>query len=296
MKTSGNSEREPSAGRGWLSTFFAEDAAQPAQAYRRRFVFAFAIAIALHEIAAGILPWHRQTIPVTPAETITIAKVIRIERRVRPTPKPAPKRTPAPIVHAKLIARTQVKPRIVNPGNPSPHRAVRRIASARPSVRTKYHSRAARIHVPTGGHGAGTSVTAPADTGGVGPGGAGTGESGSGEGSGGAVAAHEPCGYVDFEPTQMARVDQPTGRVWEYVAIAVHFPDGTEQTLPLDYAFYYPSEAVDPFLKGHENIPATFQFPPADQRADEPALVQYVMQHTTADGYTLLHDCPKTVP
>lgn len=128
----------------------------------------------------------------------------------------------------------------------------------------------------------------------MGPGGNGTGESGNGNGTGGAPAAHEPCGYVDFEPNEAdARVDQATGRVWEYISILVHFPDGSDQTVPLDYPFYYASQANDPFLPGHANIPATFQFPPAAQRDNEPPLVQYVMQHTTPDGYTLLHECPK---
>jgi len=284
--------REPSARRGWLSSFWGDDISPgAAQAARRRLVFAFAVAIALHEIAAAIVPWHTQTQPSTPVETITIAKLTHIEHHVKPTPKPKP--TPAPVVRTRVIAPAHVKPRIINPGNPSQHQHVRRIASARPLVRTRYHSKPATVHVPTGGHGAGTSKTAKAETGGIGPGGTGTGESGTGQGLGGAPQAHEPCGYVDFQPMQEARIDQPTGRAWEYVAIVVHFPDGSEQSVPLDYPFYYPTDAEDPFLKGHENIPATFQFPPANQRANEPPLVQYVITHTTSDGFTLLHECPK---
>lgn len=278
-----DTRREPPAPSGWLSAFIADND-------RRRLIIAFAIAIAVHEILAGIVPWHTQTIPQVVSERITIAKLTRIEHRPRPTPKPKP--TPKPIVHAKVIAPTHVTPHIVNPGKPSQHHKIRRIASARPLVHTR-HYRPPRIHVPVGGHGAGTSTTAKAETGGVGPGGVGTGESGTGTGTGGAPAAHEPCGYVDFEPIQEARVDQPTGRVWEYVSIVVHFPDGTVQSLPLDYAFYYPSEAQDPFIRGHNNIPATFQFPPTNQRANEPPLVQYVIDHTTSDGYTLLKECPK---
>ncbi len=257
-------------------------------------IIAFAVAIAIHEIAAGIVPWHQQTIPQQVAEKITIAKLTRIEHRPRPTPKPKPSPTPRPIVHTKVVAPTHVKPHVVNPGKPSQHQHVKRIASARPLVRTRYHSRPAVVHVPMGGHGAGTSTTAKAETGGIGPGGTGTGESGTGNGTGGAPVAHEPCGYVDFEPTQEARVDRPTGRVWEYVSIVVHFPDGSVQSVPLDYTFFYPSEDQDPFLKGHENIPATFQFPPQNQRPNEPPLVQYVIDHTNVDGYTLLKECPKS--
>jgi hypothetical protein len=283
--------REPSARRGWLSWLFGDDA-PAAQANRRRLFFAFAVAIAIHEIAAGVVPWHSQTIPSAPVETLTIAKITRIEHRATPTPRPSP--TPRPIVHTKIIAPTHVTPHIVNPGNPSQHQHVKRIASARPLVHTRFHSKPAPIHVPVGGHGAGTSKTAKALTGGVGPGGTGTGESGSGTGTGGAPPAHEPCGFVEFAPNEaQARVDQPTGRVWEYVSIIVHFPDGSEMSLPLDYPFYYPTQAQDPFLPGHQNIPATFQFPPADKRSDEPSLVQYVMSHTTTEGFTTLHDCPR---
>ena len=286
--------REPSARRGWLSWLFGDDAPAP-QANRRRLIFAFAVAIALHEIAAGVVPWHTQTLQTSPVETLTIAKITRIEHRVRPTPTPRPAPTPKPIVHTKVIAPTHVKPRIISPAKPSEHQHVKRVASARPIIRTRYHSKPARIHVPTGGRGAGASKTAKALTGGVGPGGTGTGESGNGTGTGGAPLAHEPCGFVEFAPNEaQARVDQATGRVWEYVSIMVHFPDGTEMSLPLDYPFYYPTQDQDPFLPGHQDIPATFQFPPADKRADEPSLVQYVMQHTTAAGFTTLHDCPRS--
>lgn len=254
------------------------------------------MAIAIHEIVFSVFPWHARSAPQMPEEAIATVKITKLIRHVRPTPKPTPhptpKPTPKPIVHTKTIAETHVKPHVVNPGNPSQKQHIKRIASARPLVHTKYHSKPARIHVPTGGHGSGTSKTAKPLNGGIGPGGTGTGESGTGSGTGGAPAAHEPCGYVEFMPTEQARIDQATGRSWEYVALRVHFPDGTAETVNLDYPFYYPTQNDDPFLPGHQNIPATFQFPPSDKRDSEPSLVQYVIQHTTQDGYTLLHDCP----
>lgn len=231
------------------------------------------------------IPSHTYTIPTRAIERITIAKVTRIEHR-------APKPTPKPIVHAKLVAQTHVQPHVVKPAAPAQHRRVHRVASARPLVHTHYHFKPA-MHIPMGGHGAGTSTRAKAATGGAGPGGTGTGQSGTGEGTGGAPAAHEPCGYVDFAPNNNPTIDPKTGRVWEYVAIIVHFPDGSEQSLNLDYPFFYSSQSQDPFIKGNENIPATFQFPPASQAAGEPPLVQYVIAHTTPDGYTLLRECPK---
>ena len=276
--------RESPARSGWLSSFFED--------HRRRFIVAFAAAIAIHEILAGLVPWHTQTIPQAPAEVITIAKLIRIEHRAKPTPKP----TAQPIVHTKIVAETHVKPRIVNPGNPSQHHHIKRIASARPTVHTHYHSKPVVVHVPMGGHGAGTSTTAKVATGGVGPGGTGTGESGNGTGTGGAPLAHEPCGYVDMQPTGSPIVDQPTGRIWEHMQITVHFPDGSSQSVDLDYPWYYPARADDPFMPENKNVPATFQFPPSNQTANEPSVVQYVIAHSTADGYTKLRDCPSPAP
>ena len=275
--------RESSARRGWLSSFFDD--------YRRRAIVALALAIAIHEVIAGALPYRRP--PPVPKETISMTKIVRIEHRPRPTPRPKPKPTPRPVVHAKIVAPTHVKPRVVSPANPSQHAHVKRVASARPLVRTRYHSKPAAIHVPTGGHGSGASTKAKAPTGGVGPGGAGTGESGNGNGTGGAPLAHEPCGYVDFQPSDNPIVDKATGRIWEHIEMTVNFPDGTKQDTDLDYVWYYPTRADDPFMPGNAGVPATFQFPPADKRASEPPLVQYVIAHTTPDGFTTLHDCPK---
>ena len=278
----------PSAPRGWLSSFLRDLSGESAQASRRRLIIAFAVALAIIEITAMSIPTHTVTLAEQPIERLTIAKVVRIIHRAPPTPKPKPK----PIVHTKVIAPTHVQPRVVKPAAPSQHQRVHRVASARPIIHTHFHSKPT-VHVPTGGHGMGVSKAAKPVTGGVGPGGQGTGESGQGQGTGGAPAAHEPCGYVDFAPNDKPTIDQRTGRIWEYVAIIVHFPDGSEQSVNLDYPFYYASQDEDPFEPGHGNIPATFQFPPPNQAASEPALVQYVIQHTSADGYTTLRDCPK---
>jgi hypothetical protein len=290
-------QRESSASRGWLSSFFGdESSAGPKQAARRRLLVAFALAIAIHEIVLGVFPWQRQTIPPAPNETITIAKLTRIEHRPTPTPKPKPtprpKPTPQPVVHTKVIAETHVKPRVVNPGNPSQRQHIKRIAQAAPVVRTRSHSKPVQ-HVVTGAQGAGTAKRAKALNGGIGPGGTGTGESGTGTGTGGAPAAHEPCGYVEFEPTDNPIVDKSTGRIWEHISMKVHFPDSSEQSVDLDYTWYYPSKDADPFMPENKNVPATFQFPPANQRDNEPPLVQYVIQHTDDQGFTKLRDCPR---
>lgn len=246
--------------------------------HRQRLVMAFAAALALEMVLAQLIPWRQSTIPPEQPE-ITIARIVRIQQKPKPTPKP--------IVHAHVIAPTNVQPKVVNPGKPSENQHIRRVASARPLVRTKYHKAPALVHVPTGGQGAGSSKSAKAATGGVGTGGTGTGESGTGSGTGGAPAAHEPCGYVDFIP-----YDQPTtdssGRIWEHISMTVRFPDGTAQSIDLDYPWYYASNAVDPFRINTKT--ALFQFPPAGQSV--PPLVQYVIDHTTPSGNTKLKECP----
>jgi hypothetical protein len=278
---------ESSAPRGWLSSFVNDLSGESAQASRRRLLLGLALALAIIEAAVIAIPKHSYALQTEQIERITFAKVVRIEHRATPTPKPTPK----PIVHTKVVAQTNVQPHKTKPAAPAEKQPIKRVSSARPLVRTKFHSKPVQ-HVAMGGHGAGTSKTAKATTGSVGTGGTGTGESGNGPGTGGAPAAHEPCGEVDFSPNGTPTTDR-SGRIWEYVALIVHFPDGSEQSVDLDYPFFYNSEAEDPFIKGHDNIPATFQFPPSNQAPNEPPLVQYVIQHTSGDGYTLLHDCPK---
>jgi hypothetical protein len=254
-------------------------------------VLAAALACALIEITAILIPRHTYTLTVEPKEIITIAKLTRIEHRAVPTPRPKP--TPQPIVHAKVVAETHAKPTVVNPGRAAVVQRIKRVSQAAPVVHTHYHSAKKVEHIVTGAQGTGTAKKAPALNGSIGTGGTGTGQSGEGQGTGGAPEAHEPCGYVDFSPTGQTRSDPSTGRVWEYIAVIVHYPDGSEQSVDLDYPFYYANAEEDPFLPGHGNIPATFQFPPPSQASSEPPVVQYVMQHTTADGFTKLRDCPQ---
>ncbi|HET9393677.1 MAG TPA: hypothetical protein VFO29_09205 [Candidatus Rubrimentiphilum sp.] len=273
LATEGKHARDSSGQSSWLSSILEIG-------FRRRMVIAVAAALAIHEILAGLVPWRTTTIPPEQPETLTIAKLTIIQH----------KPTPRPIVHVHVIAPTNVQPTIVNPGKPSENQHIRRVASARPLVKTHYHSAPARIHVPTGGHGAGSSKTAKASIGGIGTGGTGTGQSGIGTGTGGAPAAHEPCGYVDFIPYDTPTIDS-SGRRWEHISLVVHFPDGSSQSTDLDYPFYYASSLVDPFVPANKNIPATFQFPPAGQSVSSP-VVQYVIAHTRPDGTTVLKDCP----
>ncbi|HEX5274430.1 MAG TPA: hypothetical protein VFW34_04075 [Candidatus Rubrimentiphilum sp.] len=248
--------------------------------HRQRLVMAFAAAVALEMVLAQLIPWRTTTIPPEQPEIITIAKLVRIEHRPTPSPKP--------IVHVHVIAPANVQPKVVNPGRPSENQHIRRIAAARPIVRTKYHKAIAAVHIPTGGQGASTGKS-KAPTGGIGTGGTGTGQSGTGTGTGGAAAASEPCGYVDFIPYDQPTIDNGTGRIWEHISMTVRFPDGTAQSIDLDYPWFYPSSSADPFRITTAKT-ALFQFPPSGQ--SEPALVQYVIDHTRPGGTTKLKDCP----
>src|SRR5947207_11298700 len=96
LTAEGKHAREISGKPGWFSSFMEIG-------FRRRMVIAVAAALAIHEIMAGLVPWRTTTIPPEQPETITIAKLTLIQH----------KPTPRPIVHAHVIAPTNVQPKVV---------------------------------------------------------------------------------------------------------------------------------------------------------------------------------------
>ena len=266
---------EPSAGSGWLSFFFGSG-------HRRRLIVAFAAAIALHEIAAGFFP-PPATAPQR--EIVTAVEIVTLQRRAVPTPTPRP--TPVVLVRTPAIAPARQRPRTIAPGRPAARRPVRARSSAVRLVHTIHHSKPAPVHVATGAQ----SITA-----GAGPGGAGTGQSGTGNGTGGAPAANEPCGYVEFVNVGgLSKYDRRTGGYFVNIRMTVHFPDHHTESVRLDYPWYYPSQAANPWSAqnlANPNFPVTLQTPPPGQAQNEPPLLQYVIAHSTPDGYTLLKNCP----
>jgi hypothetical protein len=131
----------------------------------------------------------------------------------------------------------------------------------------------------------------------------GTGESGDGSGSQGAgngsANADEPCGFVTFSDPHGSHYDPRTRGFFVDIRMSVHFADGSSQSMLLDYPWYYASEAANPWSDENvrdPNFPTRFQPPPAEKAAGEPPLVIYVIQHSTPDGATLLHDCPSASP
>ncbi len=127
--------------------------------------------------------------------------------------------------------------------------------------------------------------------------------SGSGNGSTGAgnsiATGTEPCGFVEFSDPHGSAFDARTRGFYVDIRMRVHFADGTSQSLVLDYPWYYSSESDNPWSDQNlrdPNFPTRFQPPPQSKLESEPELVRYVIAHSTADGMTLLRDCPSPAP
>jgi hypothetical protein len=248
---------------------------------------AFAVAIAIHEIVAGLIP--RATSPPPEHEIVTNAVITHVTMRALPTPTPPPPpRAPQVVSHARVIASAE--PRIVpqtTTGVSARREVIHRVAAARPKP-PKFTNAKPIWDIPVGAQGAGAGKASGAGS--VGTGGNGTGAGNAGTGTG-AAAGTQPCGFVTFEDPHGARFDPQTRGFWVDVQMSVHFPDGHAESLLLDYPWYYPSAAQNPFQ--NESAPMLFQWPPADKRGAEPPVVQYVMQHSEEPGITLLKDCPQ---
>jgi hypothetical protein len=248
---------------------------------------AFAIAVAVHEIIAGLIPATGSQAPAG-REIVTRATVARIVVRPTPTPTAAPP-TPSPppvIVHTHHIAAVQIVAVVAQSGVSAHKELVVHAGAARPRPPRVQHAKPI-WDIPTGAQGAGAGKLAGAGS--LGNGGTGTGAGDSGNGNGGG-AGTQPCGFVTFMDPHGARYDPQTRGFWVDVEMSVHFPDGHDASLMLDYPWYYPNASSNPFQ--NENVPMLFQWPPGDRAAGEPSLVQYVMQHSAQPGITLLKDCP----
>ena len=107
------------------------------------------------------------------------------------------------------------------------------------------------------------------------------------------TASAADCGFVEFLQEGRTEVNQ-AGVVRERVKMSVRYADGRSDFVSLDWYWYYPSTAADPFSSENLRKPVTvlFQSPPADKLAKEPFAVKYVMAHTTPEGKTTLEDCP----
>jgi len=251
----------------------------------RRFALALVAAVALHALLASILPGLPS---MHPARRRTPAR-IRIMRvaRVVPTPPP-PTPSPAPIAPVSSHALRPI------PQSLSGAQAARaRIHAAGGASVTPppIAPPVAPAPVPSSaGRSAGAGTRSGAGS--LGSGGTGSGAATTGSGSG-ASAGVTPCGYVNIIALQRERVG---GYTRVRVEISVRLSDGSAQIARLDYPFLYPNDVGDPFSPAHLNdphYPVTFQTPPPELRATEPPLVQYVIAHSTPEGFTVLKPCPK---
>jgi hypothetical protein len=245
---------------------------------------AFAIAIALHEIVAGLIP---QTGPQTSSQREIVSRVIVTRIAMRPTPTPSPPPTPRPIIpRSHHIAALQAVTVASTSGAAARREIVHRSGAARPRPPHSEHAKPI-WDIAMGAQGAGAGKAHDAGSLGNGVNGTGTGSSGNGSGDAGGT---QPCGFVTFMDPHGARYDRETHGFWVDVQMSVHFPDGHDESLMLDYPWYYPNASSNPFE--NEGVPMLFQWPPGDRADSEPALVQYVMQHSAQPGITLLKDCP----
>ncbi|MBV8499094.1 MAG: hypothetical protein JO003_07580 [Candidatus Eremiobacteraeota bacterium] len=246
---------------------------------RNRLLLAAAISLALHEAAAGLVPrdlWR----PAPSNEIVTRAQILRVARLIA-TPTPRPVRTAEPV-------------------RPAAAPAPRRAAAAPPQVAqaSAHRPEPRRSVVPTPSQGRpvwdatesgnGHAVVASAGTGT-------NGSAGAADGGGAAPNDTRPCGFVTFSDPHGSQYDSRTHGFWVDIRMSVRFADGTTQSMILDYPWYYPSEAANPWSDANlrdPNFPTRFQQPPPGKATGEPPLVQYVMAHSTAEGLTLLRDCP----
>ena len=236
--------------------------------------------------------------PLTPnvtetRETVEHFTIARIEHHPSPTPKPTP--APQHVVSRAAVVPIPSHAKVVVPapvGKSAPKEIIKRVAAARPKPPHIVHAKPIwDVAVPTGGQGAGAGNASGAGS--VGNGGTGTGAGDSGNGTGGGGA---PCGAVDFSARGEAHYNGASGFYErDNIVATVHFEDGSSQTVPLDWTWRFKSEEFDPFK--NPDAPTFFQFPPANQRANEPPLVQYIISHSSSRGNTTLRgDCPNIPP
>jgi hypothetical protein len=244
----------------------------------------------VHEVFAGLVPVAPHE--VAQRESISSVQIARVERRALPTPTPSPPPPPRVVSHAHVIAPVETHVVRHTVSGVSAHKEVlHRAGAARPKPPVVSHAKPI-WDIPVGAQGAGAGNKS--DAGSLGNGGKGTGVGANGNGSG-AAAGNEPCGFVDFTSIHGSQYDRLTHRYWVDIRVSVHFADGHSESAVLDYPWWYPNAAVNPFSEqnlSNNELTASFQFPPSDKRASEPPLVQYVMAHTDANGVTLLKDCP----
>jgi hypothetical protein len=287
----------PSAERGWPSLSVLADGRD--RRFWQRMGIAFAIALALHEVIAGLVP---RRAPDKKEEPVVSQIVTLITRTPAPTPTPVPPPTARPSVEpvvtfAPVATRAQAAPRAVAPvrktlGGLAAKRHVTVVPphSIHATPRAVAFATAAGSGVQNGGSGSGAG---PGVNGNGGLAGTGSGLGGTGNGSGGGV---RPCGVVMLVPIGNMLQQYRDGSRTVGIQLEVTLSDGQTVTDVLGWKFYYRREVDDPFSKRGQdaNTPPTLQLPPPGydlEGRQKPATV-FAVRHTNAKGFTDLEDCP----
>jgi len=103
-----------------------------------------------------------------------------------------------------------------------------------------------------------------------------------------------PCGYVDFIAAGAPRT--VNGTTYERIKAIVSFADGHTETAEFPYYWVYPNgELTDPWSATNlrrADFAITMQMPPPGTDVTTfPVLIQYVLKHSDANGYTDLRPC-----
>ncbi len=256
---------------------------------------AFALAVALHELFAGLLPRGTPEQPEGPSKAQVLTILLQTPTP-KPSPPPKPRVTPAPIVtFAPVASHAQAAAKAAAPV--TRHLGGR---AARRKVRIKpphtVHATPAPIALATaagagiqnGGSGSGAG---PGVNGNGGLGGTGSGLGGTGNGSGAGV---KPCGEVYMDPFDL-RLNRDGSRTMA-IKLVVDLSDGSSVEDILGWRFFYRREIDDPFSKAGENAGAIplLQLPPPgyDLAGTQKPATVFAVKHTDARGFTDLEDCP----
>ncbi len=269
--------------------------------YRKRLGIAFAAALAIHEIIAGLWPGP----PREAREEQRVAEqVVTITKRPRPRPTPAPSPVPtprptpaprytfAPTFQVRApAARAAATPHAAVGGAAAPKHVVNVRPKPATPQRRPLESLVAGTRLGRQNGGSGTGAGAGNGTSGLGGTGSGSGTSGNGNGGDQNTG---PCGEVFLLP---GRVEyRPDGTVLQHVYAKVILRDGDVQLGTFPYPFVYAAERLNPFvhddqLAANKGIPVQTP-PPGFDVSAMPPTVQVVLKYTSgATGFTTLPDC-----
>jgi hypothetical protein len=277
---------------------------EPVAAIQRRWIIAFALSVALNEIAIGFLrlpPSAPEPPPVKPILVVLERSQPTPRPTPHPTPRPTPPPTPPPVVHVPPRATIAPVPRVAAAKAAGVKSPVHGGAPAKPVHHFKnfdiYEQLAKnRLGRAAGVSGTGAGTGVGALTGGENGTGAGNGKAGTGTGT---VNATTPCGEVVFNVR--GAPEYHNGAATERITATVQFPDGHTETDTFPYTWTYANgERDDPWSSTNlakQNVDIPLVFPPAGSDTSAyPPLIRYILEHTRPNGTTVLEPCPNQPP